>query len=148
MARAVDVAVYILEQLGPIPAMKLQKLVYYSHAWHLVWEDAPLIDEGIEAWANGPVVRALYAQHRLQFIVDTRNFDGDSGRLTTAERGSVDAVLGFYGGRSAHELSQLTHQEDPWRVARQRAGLEVGQRGTEPISDAEMAEYYGGLVPS
>lgn len=132
-----------------MPAMKLQKLVYYSHAWHLVWEDQPLLTgESIEAWANGPVVRELYREHRLQFIVDTDSFYGDSSRLTDSERSSVQAVIHFYGEMSAHELSQLTHKEDPWREARERAGLRAGERGTERITDAEMAEYYGGLVAS
>ena len=31
-----DVVKYILNQTGPIPAMKLQKLVYYCQAWSLV----------------------------------------------------------------------------------------------------------------
>lgn len=42
MAGAIDVAAYILAQRGPMTAMKLQKLVYYSQAWHLVWEEEPL----------------------------------------------------------------------------------------------------------
>lgn len=147
MAQAVDVAMYILERLGPMPAMKLQKLVYYSHAWHLVWEDAPLLTgQSIEAWANGPVVRELYREHRLLFTVDTTSFYGDSSRLSESERSSIDAVIDFYGGMSAHELSQLTHQEDPWRQARERAHLKVGERGTERIADADMAEYYGALA--
>ena len=148
MAYAVDVAKYILEQVGSMPAMKLQKLVYYSHAWHLVWEDRPLISDAVEAWANGPVVRSLYAMHRLQFLVDASDFSGDASRLGPDERSSIEAVLGFYGERSAHELSELTHREDPWRDARARAGLGPGDRGTERITDAEMAEYYGGLVAS
>jgi uncharacterized phage-associated protein len=147
MAQAVDVATYILERLGPMPAMKLQKLVYYSHAWHLVWEDAPLLtNQSIEAWANGPVVRDLYREHRLQFIVDTTSFHGDSSRLTEREKSSIDAVLSFYGSMSAHELSQLTHYEDPWRDARERAHLKIGERGTVQITDADMAEYYGALA--
>lgn len=132
-----------------MPAMKLQKLVYYSHAWHLVWEDTPLLSETIEAWANGPVVRRLYGEHRLQFTVDKSAFPrGDASRLTPREQSSVDAVIAYYGDMSAHELSQLTHRENPWRDARARAHLQPGERGTEPISDAEMAEYYGGLVAS
>ena len=34
--KAEDVAQYILEKLGAMPAMKLQKLCYYSQAWSLV----------------------------------------------------------------------------------------------------------------
>lgn len=69
MASAHDVAAYILKRMGQMTAMKLQKLVYYSQAWSLVWDEAPLFNERIEAWANGPVVRELYEAHRGQFQV-------------------------------------------------------------------------------
>ena len=32
--------------------MKLQKLVYYSQAWSLIWDEKPLFEEEIEAWAK------------------------------------------------------------------------------------------------
>ena len=54
-----DVAAYILDKLGPISTIKLQKLVYYCQAWSLVWDEEPLFSERIEAWVNGPVVREL-----------------------------------------------------------------------------------------
>ncbi len=57
MASAHDVGKYVLEKRGSMTTWKLQKLVYYSKAWHLVWEGEPLFPEHIEAWANGPVVR-------------------------------------------------------------------------------------------
>ncbi|MBL8173922.1 MAG: DUF4065 domain-containing protein [Bryobacterales bacterium] len=44
--------------------MELQKLVYYSEAWSLVWEALPLFRARIEAWANGSVVPQLYRLHR------------------------------------------------------------------------------------
>ena len=55
-----DVAQYILSKKGSMPVMKLQKLVYYCQAWSLVWDDAPLFSESIEAWANSPVCRILF----------------------------------------------------------------------------------------
>ena len=67
--RAIDVAAYILREQGKMPAMKLQKLVYYSQAWSLVWDDKSLFRDRIEAWANGPVIRNLYKAHRGQFLV-------------------------------------------------------------------------------
>ena len=59
MASVFDVAAYILERQGPMTTWKLQKLVYYSQAWSLVWDDDVLFPEEIEACANGPVVREL-----------------------------------------------------------------------------------------
>jgi len=143
MATAHDVAAYILENQGEMSAMKLQKLVYYSQAWHLVWDEKPLFAERIEAWANGPVVPKLYQVHRGQFSVHSWSH-GDSSKLTPSQRGSIEAVLKFYGDKTGSWLSELTHREHPWRDA--RAGLAPGERGQHEITKAALAEYYGGLV--
>ncbi len=64
--------------------------------------------------------------------------------MSPEQRGSIDAVFDFYGDKSGHWLSELTHQEAPWRDA--RAGLSRGQRGNRRITDAALLEYYSGLV--
>lgn len=143
MASAHDVAAYILKQHGPMTAMKLQKLVYYSQAWSLVWDDEPLFDECIEAWANGPVVPALYALHRGMFRVEAWP-PGNLEALQEHQRDTIDRVLDYYGRLAPHELSDLTHKEPPWAEA--RAGLPPGTRGKNLITIAAMAEYYGSLA--
>ena len=142
MADVHDVAAYILKNSGPMTAMKLQKLVYYSQAWSLVWDDRPIFEERIEAWANGPVVRELYSRHRGMFRVT--EWDGNPDALTMDERETIDKVLEFYGKMSSQELSDLTHREDPWKAA--RAGMGFNQRGDEEITHASMAEYYDKLI--
>jgi uncharacterized phage-associated protein len=137
-----DVAAYILQRRSPISAMKLQKLVYYAQAWSLVWDDRRLFAEPIQAWANGPVVRELYERHRGQFEVRDWPW-GDPDRLDGEARATVDAVLDYYGPRSAQWLSDLTHRELPWREARQ--GIPDGERGARTISLATMIEYYSSL---
>lgn len=146
MADVRDVAAYILQGRGPMTAMKLQKLCYYSHAWHLVWEEKPLFNSRIEAWANGPVVVDLYRQHRGRLQLDEGDIPGDPSRLSDAERTSIAGVLSFYGGMSAHELSELTHREPPWADARRAAGLTEFERGITTITDAAMFEYYDSLT--
>ena len=142
MANAHDVAAYILERQGEMTTMKLQKLVYYSQAWSLVWDEEPLFPEPIEAWANGPVVRDLYERHRGKFKVRTWR-GGDPRKLTATQKETIDAVLGFYGDKSSQWLSDLTHNEDPWRLA--RGDLSAGERGSSVISHAGMMEYYSSL---
>lgn len=143
MATVYDVASHILEHAGPMTAMKLQKLVYYSHAWHLVWESKPLFASSIEAWANGPVVPDLYNEHRGQFRVENIALTR-APELSPEEISSIEAVIGHYGKKTPFELSELTHREDPWKNARE--GLAAGQRSNNVITDASMAEYYEGLL--
>jgi len=142
MANVTDVASYILAHRGPMTAMKLQKLVYYSQAWSLVWDDKPLFPERIEAWAMGPVVPLLYAYHRGQYQVNEIN-GGNPGALDREERKTVDAVLEFYGDKSSQWLSDLTHQEKPWQDARK--GCDPGEFCENEITQASMAEYYSTL---
>ncbi len=139
-----DVAAYIIGKQGDIPAMKLQKLVYYCQAWSLVWDDEPLFQDRIEAWANGPVVRSLYKLLRGQYMVTTIP-DGHPELLDDTQRETIDAILEFYGAKSSQWLSDLTHMELPWKEARMKAGLTDGERGQVVISEASMAEYYSSL---
>lgn len=145
MANVFDAAVYILERIGESSAMKLQKLVYYSQAWSLVWEENELFNEDFEAWANGPVVRDLYSAHRGLFKVDTATFKGrgSSSNLSDEQRDTIDKVLEFYGDKTAQWLSNLTHRENPWQEA--RGDLEPMASCTTPITKASMAEYYSAL---
>lgn len=139
-----DAAAYILERDGEMTAMKLQKLVYYSQSWSLVWDEAPLFEEAIEAWANGPVSPDLYAAHRGKFKVGPGAIQGNTN-LTESQKATIDEVLNFYGAKSAQWLSDLTHLEDPWKQARVRAGVADGQNCQEQITLSDMHEYYSGL---
>jgi uncharacterized phage-associated protein len=143
MATVFDVAKYILTLTGPITTMKLQKLVYYSQAWSLVWDEKPLFNDRIEAWANGPVTPALYYTHRGIFQIDADSIDGDIKHLTKTERETIQAVVKGYGKKSSQWLIELSHSETPWNEA--RGGLENGARGNSVISHASMAEYYSSL---
>ncbi|MDQ5909343.1 MAG: hypothetical protein QG599_1438 [Pseudomonadota bacterium] len=144
MANVFDVAAYILDRQGPMSAMKLQKLVYYAQAWSLVWDDAPLFPNRIEAWANGPVVRDLYEVHCGQYQVNASLFRPHAeGGLNATQIETIDTVLGFYANHSAQWLSDQTHAEDPWRLARE--GLADRERGEREITLAALAEYYGAL---
>lgn len=139
MATAHDVAAYILRKKGEMTAMKLEKLVYYSQAWSLVWDEEPLFNDRIEAWVNGPVVPALYQAHRGKFKVSSWP-KGNPKALTRKQAETVDAVLNYYGDKSSQWLSDLTHREAPWLQARK--GLDPGDPGKREITHASMAEYY------
>lgn len=143
MANIFDTAKYILEKKGTMSTMKLQKLCYYSQAWALVWDDAPLFNEEFEAWANGPVCRELFLKTKGKYSVSAADeTDGDND-LNTDQTDTIDRVLEHYGDRNAQWLSQLTHMEDPWNEARE--GIPAGAGCDRVITKESMARYYGGL---
>lgn len=139
-----DVASYILLKIGVCTTMKLHKLLYYCQAWSLVWDEAPLYNDHIEAWANGPVVKNLFEFHRgLYEIQQSDILIGTIASLSDKQRDTIDSVLNFYGDKSAQWLINLTHSEKPWIDARK--GLEPNERGSVTIKNDAMAEYYSGL---
>ena len=138
-----DVAAYILQKMKPMTTMKLQKLVYYSQAWSLVWDEKLLFEEDIEAWANGPVVRDLFDYHRGMYEISTMPL-GNPRLLNQKQQDTVDAVLEYYGHRSAQWLIELTHMENPWIEARK--GLLPLERGNRVIPLDTMADYYSSLL--
>ena len=117
------------EELTP---MKLQKLVYFAHGWYLALKDEELINEKIEAWRFGPVVRSLYHEFSYYgrnpitekaFIHD---FSDDYAELPEGEehrfvRAFLDRAWDVYGKYSAIQLSNATHVEgSPWDKIRKK----------------------------
>lgn len=142
---ALDVAAYILHKQpkkSPITAWKLQKLVYYCQAWSLVWDEAPLFKEKILAWANGPVVKELYQEHKGLFYVK-KIAKGHLSRLSINQKDTINHVLGSYGHQTSQWLSDLTHLEEPWIESRK--GCKPGTRGNAEIPISVMDEYYCGV---
>ena len=140
-----DVAKYVLDKTGPISAMKLQKLVYYSQAWSLVWDESPLFLEEIQAWRNGPVCKSLYEKHRGKYTVNAGMFEPfATGALTQAQMMTIDTVLGAYANKTPQWLSDQTHMEDPWVDAYEP--ILDGSKGSKVISHEAMAEYYTSLI--
>jgi uncharacterized phage-associated protein len=146
MAGVLDVAAYILRAQGPMTAMKLQKLCYYAYGYHLAWEGRKLFPEPFEAWANGPVNRDLYREHRGRFVLEPGDIPGDPDALDADEAESVDLVLGPYSRLTAHQLSLMTHDERPWIAARRRSKAGPMERSTARLRDAEIFEYFDDLT--
>ena len=149
MASIFNVAHYILQKEKSMTAMKLQKLCYYSQAWHLVWEEMPLFENRIEAWENGPVSPDLYKWHKGKFIVEN-NKELDnlccSDTLADNEKETIDCILRDYKKYTAQQLSDLTHQEKPWKETYNKYKDFSGRCEAEiPIN--LMHEFYSGLIP-
>lgn len=137
--------------------LQIQKLVYFSHGWHLAFEQGPLSAEHAQAWQWGPVFPELY--HALKrwgggaisepVRVMRAELNGNDYQLvqmtpTIPESAPfspdlVDRVWAVYGGMSGAALSQLSHDPDgPWHKIRTESR---GVRGID-IPDAMILDYF------
>jgi uncharacterized phage-associated protein len=116
------------EALSP---MKLQKLIYFAHGWHLALYNEPLINEPIYAWKFGPVITSVYHEFKkfgYSPITGTAIDDDEDGvwlpsipREDERTRGLLKRVWDVYRKFTAVQLSNMTHAPDtPWRTTWER----------------------------
>lgn len=144
MANVFDVAKYILDKYGEMSAMKLQKLIFYSQAMSLVWDDVPLFEEEFEAWVKGPVCRELFNAHKGMFMLHDSSFlkpyHPDTSKLNPEQIETINVVVNSLIDLPPYRLSDMVHQEKPWIDARQ--GCPDNFRCENIISKDSMQEYY------
>lgn len=130
-----------------VDPLKIQKLVYNFHGWHLAITGRPAVGERFEAWPKGPVLSSLYHQFkkfRWEAITEfAEDIDPVTGDRKAAIVGASDegfyrifnAVWERYKDYSGIQLSALTHApETPWSKAR--------QAGVQYISDDDIRHHF------
>lgn len=120
--------------------LKLQKLLYYSHAWYLALYDEPLFSEQFEAWSHGPVLRSVYNEFKA-FGFDPLTVDEEVPPIKNETLlFHLSEILRYYGGYSAKALEKMTHEENPWRKTRGNLPLEA--RCEKEIDNDLIKEYF------
>jgi uncharacterized phage-associated protein len=141
----------ILNKIGGVSHLKLQKLIYYIEAWHLAILDEPLINDEFEAWLHGPVIRSIYAKYVGNGfnMYDGLSFDKGQAeehsaaieaKLHADQNELISDVLAEYGDKSDYHLECLTHSEEPWIEARK--GVAQGEASRNIISKETMKRFY------
>lgn len=125
--------------------LKLQKLIYIAHGWHLAFFNQPLIDSTVEAWQFGPVIPVVYNELKHWGSRDfTFNPIGMSLRHSETFPDTlevVDGVWHHYKTYKANELVELTHEKGtPWDA------VFWGGTYKAPIPDPLTQNYYVGLL--
>jgi uncharacterized phage-associated protein len=140
-----EVANYFLKMVNresgsSITHLKLQKLVYYAQAWHLVFAGKPLFNSRIEAWIHGPVCPELYDKFRGSGYENLPAPEDKLYKFNQPEIETLESVWETYGDYDGKYLEDLTHQEEPWKEA--RGNRSPGEHCTKEISLKTMQEFY------
>ena len=152
--QSLAVANWFIENLSNVSPLKLQKLIYFAHGWHLAIRGQPLIDEFVEAWDYGPVIPNVYHEFKVfgnQSITKTGTAwemsennkirivrprlpeDAENTKKLLVRIGEV------YGNYTAAQLSAMTHEPgSPWDQTRKNT---PGRKGAD-ISDDLIKDYF------
>jgi len=141
MTSALKVASYVNSRLpiAPYDTKKLQKLIYFSEAWHVAWTGRKLFPEPFEAWPDGPVVRSVFGYQNNEGVPP---YDGTG--LTDEHISVIESVLDHYGHLSYQELVDLSHAHAPWVEVRE--GLAPSTPSRRQLREATIARFYTQLA--
>lgn len=112
--------------------MKVQKLLYYAQSLNLALYDEPLFEEEIQAWRYGPVCPPAYRFYSdfeaKQLPIPRKE---SLSQLPAEKQELLEEIWGCFGHYHAYQLSDMAHEELPWKKARK--GLPSEASSTEPI---------------
>lgn len=135
--------------------LKLQKVLYYIQAWHLVYFDKhPLFDNVPEAWVNGPVYKEVYNLFKSagmynQLVLNDELKDKAEELFKKSKAAIdiedkqwdfIDSALNHFATKSHEQLVLSTHSEPPWNIGRK--GLGPFEYSESEITHDSMYEYY------
>jgi uncharacterized phage-associated protein len=120
-----------------ITNLKMQKLLYYAQAWHLVNFGQPLFDDQIQAWNFGPVVRSIYHEFKAfgSSPIDYKKTGQEEKQFSPEQLTFLREFYSTFIRFSAHELVSMTHAEDPWINANRHGA-------SSAIDPAVMKAFY------
>lgn len=126
-----------------ITHMRLQKLVFFAHAWNLALRNYSLLDEDVQAWETGLVIASIYGEYRSFGKREITHHCYSPQKLAALSKDKttvalLDEVWRVYRAYSDFKLLEMTHlPNSPWKQARANS--------TKPkvaVPDEIIREYY------
>ena len=140
--------------------LKIQKLVYIAHGWHLALYNEPLVDdECAEAWEYGPVFPSIYHEFKhfgrapitepaidIEYSEFSEEWETWKPRIDGKDKNTrafLNHIGKLYKDFTGGQLSALTHEEGtPWEKTRN----EKGRIRNAHIENQDIEEYYKGRL--
>jgi uncharacterized phage-associated protein len=155
----------------PLTPMKLQKLVYYAHGWHLGLTGHPLLNEAVQAWNFGPVIMSLYKEFAdfgsgpitrkakdvegnpgasvfdSEFTLHEPSIDDYTPESKAFTKNLLERIWRVYSGFTAVQLSNMTHAPGtPWDQVNKRYNGNIPKY--ETIPEELIKQYFQVQVKS
>lgn len=92
-----------------VDKIKLQKLLYFAQACHLLFHNTPLFSDEISAFSHGPVIKSvypLYAEVKGNKIDKIKNVEVDIEKTEFLEK-----IYQVFGKFATWKLVEMSHQE-------------------------------------
>ena len=128
--------------------MKIQKMIYMAHGMVLALYGDRLINEAIEAWRYGPVIRSVYEafkEYRLDILKKVaKTENGKTYQIQIDDsrvKNILDTVIKICKGKTGIQLSNWSHEEgSPWDKVYNKTLY--GDSGCAEIPNKQIKKYF------
>lgn len=144
-----DLVDYIIIKLDDLSIslnhLKLQKLLYYTQAWFLAFNEKPLLEEKFESWSHGPILTDIYNRFKSRGMYDPI-IRGDvindevENYLHKDITDHINSVIETYASFSSTQLETLIRRELPYQET--RIGIKNDKNSNQVISENTMKDFY------
>lgn len=140
---------YVFERTDEITPLALQKILYYIQGIYMAVFNKELYAEDCVAWVHGPVYEGVYNLFKSfkynpiddhRFVILKDRFQ----TLNQEEKEIIDLVMDTFGMYSGKTLERITHQEEPWKQARE--GYLATDLSNVKIEKNAIKEYFEELA--
>ena len=112
-----DVAEYIIKNNDETTNLVLQKLLYYTEVFYMLFTGKKLFKSACGAWEHGPAYGRIYYEFK-DFGKQPIDKDFDESILDNNLKELLDEIIKDFGIYSGKVLAYFTHHESPWKYAR------------------------------
>lgn len=146
--KMLQVIAYIFEKAEEVTPLMLQKLLYFTQGIYSALYGRPIFTEDCRAWIHGPVypeVYNLFRDFKYNPIEDARFalLEGTADALTDNEKHAIDLVVDTFGMYSGKILEKITHNEIPWKEARNGYGDSIPS--SELLPKEHIMRYFAAV---
>lgn len=103
-----------------------------------------LFNEQPEAWLHGPVFKSLYQEYKSYGWHEVKKINKNIEFENNEIKPFLDKIYNAYSKYDADELEFMTHQEAPWKVARN--GVSALGSSNNKIDVKEIFKYFNSLA--
>ena len=108
-----DVAEYIIYNNKETTNLLLQKLLYYTELFNMVFFDKSLYESQCGRWKYGPVYGRIYYEYK-DYESNVIELEELNVNLNDNQKKLIDSIIKSFGCYSGKVLSFFTHHEIPW----------------------------------
>ena len=127
---------YIINKIGDITPLALQKLLYFYEGFSLNFYNEGFMEK-CECWAHGPVYRDIYnrfSSYRYEKI--NEDFAIDFSLIENKEIQLINEIIKSFGIYNGKILEFMTHKMEIYN----------SKKSNQTISKKEMKEYFKNII--